>query len=217
MSGASFRILITKIDLICILQECMGSLQVVKMEIAAGQRDGTTTEEAVEGGGPPCLSCKCWAESSRIRNPPGWQQAARRIRTRSPVVFATLPGDSVQVVVCHRGRQWLVVYRQAFQLVLDGVQQKDPNSPCLISRVDGVQVVVCHIVLLVVLVAEEAHLSDPRLSSGQQVAVVTPLVAEVGHAEVVWNPSVAEVGHAEVVVDPSVAVVGQVAVDTPWW
>ena len=47
----------------------------------------------------------------------------------------------------------------------------------------------------------EGPLSDPRLGSGQQVAVVTPLVAEVGHAEVV--------------VDPSVAVVGQVAVDTP--
>ena len=69
--------------------------------------------------------------------------------------------------------------------------------------------------------------SDPRLSSGQQVAVVTPLVAEVGHAEVVvdpsvaevgpaevvWNPSVAMVGRAEVVVDPSAAVVGRVVVD----
>ena len=107
--------------------------------------------------------------------------------------------DRVQVVVDHRRRQWLAVDRQAFQSVLDGVRQKDPNSPCLISRVDGVQVVVCHIVLLVVLVAEEAHLSDPRLSSGQQVAVVTPLVAEVGHAEVVVDPSVAVVVRAEVV------------------
>ena len=80
--------------------------------------------------------------------------------------------------------------------------------------------------LLVVLVAEGA-LSDPRLGSGRQVAVVTPLVAEVsrqvavetplvavvGHAEVVWNPSVATVGRAEVVVDPSAAVVGRVVVD----
>ena len=82
-----------------------------------------------------------------------------------------------------------MVYLQAFQLVLEEIQQKDQNPPCQVarSRVDRAQVVVDHRELGLV---AEGRLSDPRLGSCRQVAVVTPLVAEVGR---------------------------QVAVVTPWW
>ena len=96
--------------------------------------------------------------------------------------------------------------------MLEEIQRKDQNppwhpGPC---RVDSVQVVVDHRELGLV---AEGRLSDPRLGSCRQVAVVTPLVAEVGRQVVVVTPLVAMVGHAEVVVDPSVAVVGRVVVD----
>ena len=74
--GAGSRVLITKIDLICTLQVCMGSLQVVRMKIVGGKPDGITTEEAVVGGGPPGLLASAGSSPAESKSP--WPAAGRQ-------------------------------------------------------------------------------------------------------------------------------------------
>ena len=74
--GAGSRVLITKIDLVSIMQVCMRSFQVVRMQVVVGKPNGITTEEAVVGGGPPGLLASAGSSPAESKSP--WPAAGRR-------------------------------------------------------------------------------------------------------------------------------------------